>query len=340
MVDFAKLEEEADLLVASGEKAKAIKAVYELALTSARSKDFVRAESWKQKLYQLDAMALTEIINVNEVIEAEKAGSLDQSYLDLWPKLFHSLTAEETNALYYGMQEKVFDVDQVVFEQGKRHARLYFIVSGQLKLIHAKENREHFLQAINSGDVVGVDTFFTISTCTTSLVTLSSAKVRYLERETMDGWQEQFPGLERKLLDFCLDFNKIPDLLKRKGFDRRTQTRHPVEGIAVIDLLNASGESLGREFRGKLADISEGGVSFFIKTSKRETARLLLGRRITFTLGMNVPVLPEGFSRVGRITSVVYHLFKDYSVHVRFDEPLSAAVIWQLVSNLHDEKYF
>ncbi|PIY24411.1 MAG: hypothetical protein COZ12_01050, partial [Deltaproteobacteria bacterium CG_4_10_14_3_um_filter_60_8] len=296
MVDFARLEEEANLLVASGEKAKAIKAAYELALASARAKDFARAERWRQKLYQLDPMALTEIVNAGEVIEAEKAGGLDQSYLDLWPKLFHALTGEETNALYYALQEKVFEADQVVFEQGKRHARLYFVVTGQLKLIHAKENREYFLQTINKSEIVGVDTFFTISTCTTSLVTLSRVKLLCLERETMDGWQEQFPGLERKLHDFCMDFNNIPDLLKRKGLDRRTQTRYPVEGIAVIDLLNASGASLGREFKGKLADISEGGVSFFIKTAKRETARLLLGRRITFTLGMNVPVLPEKFA--------------------------------------------
>jgi CRP-like cAMP-binding protein len=340
MVDFAKLEEEANLLIGSGEKGKAIKAVYELALASARAKDFVRAERWKQQLYQLDAMALTEIIDVGEAIEAEKAGGLDQSYLDLWPQLFQSLTGEETNALYYALQEKVFAADEVVFEQGNRHARLYFIVSGQLKLIHATGNREHYLQGLNSGDIAGVDTFFTISTCTTSLVTLSPVKVRYLERDVMDGWQEQFPGLERKLHDFCLGLNKIPELLKRKGLDRRTQTRYPVEGIAVIDLLNATGVSLGREFRGKLADISEGGVSFFIRTSKRETARLLLGRRITFSLGVNVPVLPEKFSRLGRITSVVYHLFKDYSVHVRFDEPLSVAVVQQLVANLKDEKYF
>lgn len=340
MVDFTKLEEEANLLVSSGDKAKAIKAAYELALASAKAKDFARAERWKQQLYLLDSMALTEIINVNEAIEAEKAGGVDQSYLDLWPQLFQALTAEETNALYYALQETVFEADEVVFEQGKRHARLYFIVSGQLKLIHAKENREYFLQTINNGDIVGVDTFFTISTCTTSLVTLSRTKVRYLERASMDGWQEQFPGLERKLHDFCLDFNKIPDLLKRKGLDRRTQTRYPVEGIAVIDLLNASGDSLGREFKGKLADISEGGVSFFIKTSKRETARLLLGRRITFTLGMNVPVLTAPFSSLGRITSVVYHLFKDYSVHVCFDGPLSGFLVQQLVSNLQDEKYF
>ncbi len=337
MVDFAKLEEEANLLIASGEKEKAIKAACEIAMASARAKDFDRAERWRQQLYQLDHMALTEIISVNEVIEAEKAGGLDQVYLDLWPQLFQALTGEETSALYYGLQEKVFESDQVVFEQGKRHARLYFIVSGQLKLIHAKANREHFLQSIGSGEIVGVDTFFTFSTCTTSMVTLSRAKLRWLERETMDNWQERFPGLERKLHDFCMNFNKIPDLLKRKGLDRRTQTRYPVEGIAVIDLLNASGVSLGREFKGKLADISEGGVSFFIKTSKRETARLLLGRRITFTMGVKAP---EGFSRAGRINSVVYHLFHDYSVHVCFDTPLSPDAFSTLVANLREEKYF
>ena len=150
MVDFAKLEEEANLLIGSGDKTKAIKAAYELAMASARAKDFSRAERWKQQLYKLDPMALTEIINVGEAIEAEKAGSLDQNYLDLWPLLFNSLTVDETNALYYALQEKVFAADEVVFEQGRRQARLYFIVSGQLKLIHAKENRERLATSPSS----------------------------------------------------------------------------------------------------------------------------------------------------------------------------------------------
>ena len=334
MVDFAKEEEAANGFIERGPKAEALKAIFDLSVAYARAKNFAKAEYWKQRLYDVDPMALTEIINAGEVIEEEKSGAIAQSHLELWPGLFRTLTNEEANIVYFALKDRMLQADEVVFEQGKRNANLYFIASGQLKIIHAKGDREYMLKTLGPGDVVGEDTFFTISVCTTSLVALSRAKVKYLERQALDGWQEQFPGLERKLLDYSLSFQKVAELVKRKGLDRRTQNRFPVEGIVLIDLLNATGKSLGREFKGRLADISTGGASFFIKSARRETVRLLLGRRIRFTLDAKVPTLSTKLSKAARITGVAYHLFKDYSVHLHFDEPLSENVISELASHL------
>lgn len=334
MADFSSEEQAAKDIVESGPKDAAIIAVYELAVAFARAKDFDKAEYWRQQLFAVDSMALTEIVNLSEIIDEEKSGAIAQSHLDLWPELFKALTSEETNALYFALKEKDLRADEVVFDQGSRNANLYFVVSGQLKVIHGKGDREYLLKNLAPGDLAGDDTFFSISLCTTTLVTITRAKLKYLQREKLDSWQQQFPGLERKLHDYILSAPKISDLLKKKGMDRRIQNRYPVAGIVMVELLNASGKSLGKAFKGKFMDISVGGASFFIKVSKRETVRLLLGRRINFSLVSEVPALKDKLSCLGRVTGVANHLFNDYSVHVRFDEPLGEDVVTLLASNL------
>jgi hypothetical protein len=78
--------------------------------------------------------------------------------------------------------------------------------------------------------------------------------------------------------------------------------------------------STGVSTKGDLSDISAGGVSFFIRISKKENSRMLLGR--------SVRVLLPGSETAGKIAErqgVImavrgYHAMEnEYSVHVRFD---------------------
>ncbi len=334
MVDTNALEKKAMEFLAAGDKDGAISALYELGLACAKVGDFDKADFCKQKIYKLDAMALTEIVGLGEIIDEEKAGSLDTSCIDMWPELYQALGNDETNALLYALKEKSFEPNEILFKQGMRNGNLYFVISGQLKLIHGMESRQLFLKTLSNGDIAGEDTFFKISTCTTSLVTVSRVKVKYLERSILEELSAENPGLESKLADYAANFEKVPDLLKEKGFDRRQQERYEISGLVLVDLLNAEGKPLGKKFKGKLADISNGGLSFQIKTAQKKTARLLLGRRVKLHIQGQAADLTQELEQFGRVTSVGDLLFNDYSVHVGFDAILAESILSDLISHL------
>ena len=54
---------------------------------------------------------------------------------------------------------------------------------------------------------------------------------------------------------------------------------------------------MGKPFKGVFADISEGGLSFYIMTSRPETARMLLSQRAAGVVGFRMPG-PARFWRV------------------------------------------
>ena len=73
----------------------------------------------------------------------------------------------------------------------------------------------------------------------------------------------------------------------------------------------------------ELADISIGGLSYTVRISKKENARLLLGRKVQ----VKVPAGEkpgESVQIIGDILAVrsTYAVENDFSVHVRFDTKL------------------
>ncbi len=277
-------------------------------------------------MYDVDAMALTEIVKAGEIIEEEKAEAIDQDHLDVWPELYEKLSGEEANALFYAMEEVSYDTNQTIFEQGRENHHLYFISQGRLKLIYRDGERETLLKTLEKGDLAGHATFFNISMCTTSLITLSNVKMSVLSRSAMEQWAQEHPALESKLQDYCLKLDKSRDMIKKQGMDRRKQRRFNVKGKILAQLLNQKGQSLGKPFKGAFSDISEGGLSFYIITSKRETARMLLGRRLGMQFLIPTQAAPLKTFQHGTVICVNYHLKNDYSIHVSFDDELPAGI--------------
>jgi CRP-like cAMP-binding protein len=272
-------------------------------------------------------MALSEINRSGEIVEEEKFKSIDQYHLEIWSRLYDTLTTEETNALYYAMKESTYDAGQHIFKQGERDSNLYFINQGQLEVNYSVGGEEILLQTVGSGYVVGEETFFSNTVCTTSMRTLSGVKLNFLEKDSLMKWKDQFPALESKLHNHCLRSMKVYDLLERKGLDRRSQKRVNISGKAVIQLLNDSGNPVGNPFRARLSDISVGGLSFYIKIPKKEVARSLLGRSLNMKF-----ILPNGSSedkidQNGTVVAVHSQHFDDYSVHIKFDAMLSEKVV-------------
>lgn len=332
MNELSEQEALVDQYVKESNTEAAVALLLDLITRCAKEKDFVKANALREKLSEVDSMALTEIIRSGEIIEEEQRKSIDKNHLNIWSELYGSLTIEETNALYYAMKECLYDADQLVFKQGERNPNLYFIDEGQLSVVCSKGGMEILLKTVGSGDIAGEDTFFSDTVCTASLMTLSRAKLRVLNENALTAWQEAVPSLEAKLRDFCLKFEKVDELLKKKGLDRRSHRRVNISGKCVIQILSVSGNPAGKAFKGNLSDISVGGLSFFIRIAKKETASLLLGRNLNIKFNLPSGDPQERIDQNGTVVAVRSHLFEDYSIHVKFDKALSERVLQDLES--------
>lgn len=315
--------------------------------TYAREKRFDEAEALRRKLIEMDAMAFSEIIRADEIIEKERreasASDVDQDSLGIWPELYDTLTPDEAGALYYAMEERVHEADETIFEQGERSNRLYFIHKGQLKLVFKAGERENLLKIVGSGDIVGEDTFFSISVTTTSMVTLSYTELSFLDKSVLEEWKASFPALESKLHDYCLRMERVKDILRDKGMDRRVHKRIAITGTVSVDLLNTAGARTGKNFKGNFQDISVGGLSFLIKSPNPRNASLLLGRKLSMDFDfpgilcpkLNMPTPPEpdqalSVNHVGTVIGVSHREADDYSVHVKFEHMLDKILAKQL----------
>jgi len=102
--------------------------------------------------------------------------------------------------------------------------------------------------------------------------------------------------------------------------------------IGSSTLTDERGQSLGINAMVELADLSLGGISYQVRISKKENARLLLGRKVQ--IRMPIGDKPGEFELlVGDILGVhrVYAVENDYAVHVRFDTPLDGSKLEDLL---------
>ncbi|MBN1847344.1 MAG: cyclic nucleotide-binding domain-containing protein [Deltaproteobacteria bacterium] len=327
MSDLSKKKDLLESHIQQGKKETAIKLIFELIELHVKNKEFDEAEILRDRMYDVDPMALDEIIRSGELIEEAKSDSIDETHKSIWSKLYSTLTTEEANALYFGMKESTFDANAMVFKQGDTNSNLYFINQGKLKQVYSQEGREVLLKTLGPGHLAGNDTFFSDAVCTTSLVTLSKSKLSYLEKDILKKWGEDFPGLEPFLYGYSLQFEKVQDLLRKKALDRRNQIRVKISGKAVILILSTSGSPVGKVFKGLLSDISIGGLSFFLKITKKETAHLLLGRRLNIKCAFQIGDNQMKIEQNGTVVGVRLQTFSDYSIHVRFDGLLPEKVV-------------
>jgi len=323
-------EKEADLEkhIQEGDTEAAVACLYELIVAHAKRKNFAKAEALRDRLYEVDPMALSEIVKSGEILEQEKSESRDEGHMDTWSKLYTSLLTEEANAFYYALSTASFEPDQTLFEEGDRNRRLYLINQGEIKITHGKGEREVLLKMLGPGDMVGGETFFSRTAfCTYSAATLSPVRASMLEPSALETWKEEFPGLEAKINEYCFRTGNIQDILNSRNMDRRARKRVSLSGTLVLQLLKKDGTPMGKPFKGGFSDISDGGLAFLLRVSKPETARLLLGRRLAATCRLPMKGGPKDIRVRGRIIAIQPRLFNEYSAHVRFEKGLAQGFV-------------
>ncbi len=326
MADYSAWEELVDRYLEKGQKASAVKLLFDLVSRYSKMQNFVKAEALRDKLFDVDPMALSEITKAAEIIEEEKSESIDQNHKQIWSDLYASLSADEANALFYAMEEVFFDPDHIVLNQSQLNSNLYFVDQGSLKLVYRQGRKEFLLKTLEQGTIAGEDTFFPIAVCTTSLITISRVTCHVLKRDSLKEWREKYSGLSSRLNDFCNKFENVNRLIKEKGLERRVYKRITAKGEIQAQILNASGSPVGKPFKGEMTDLSMGGVCFQIKASGHESARLLLGRKLKLKFMPPEDLSTNKIEQNATVVGVGYHLFNDYSIHIKFDALLDLAI--------------
>jgi len=332
MEELITEEQRVDQYIEQGQKELAVKLLYDLIIKYAKLKDFTVAESLRDRLIEIDNLAVSEIVNSAEIIEEEKSVTIDAQQLGLWKQYFDSLTPEESNAFYFAGKRLTVGPDRIIIKQGMLNDKLFFINEGRLKLIFRQGEKEIYIKQINKGEIVGQDTFFSISICTSSVISMNDVQLTYLDYSSLQKLEKQFPGFENRLQEFCFKSEeKVEDILRKKKIERRRFKRFEVSGEITTQLFDKEGKTAGKPFQGHLKDLSEGGVCYFIKCSQKSLARHLLGRPAKFKISY-----PKDDGRHmtlninGRVAGVNFCSFNDYTVHASFSKLFPEAQIREL----------
>jgi len=315
---IAGKEEELQKLIQSGRTEEAVKLLSQLAIACARNNDFERADAFRDQLYEVDNMALSTIVTVNEAIEAEKSKALTPDRRRLWARFFKELTPEEANAFFFALKEVTLDGEQTILRQGQPNDRLYLVNHGQLKMVHDREDKQVLIHTIGAGDTFGEETFFSINVCTVSVTALSKARLNYLERDKLEGIKIQFPTLERSLKKLCGSERKIYDWVRQKGIDRRAQRRINLNAKVWFQVLSTDNNpAMQRPVAAELWDISKSGLSFYFGSKNRQAVRRLVGRTVGVRFQLTSSGKPKEVALTGVVQGVRDHPLDEYSVHIK-----------------------
>lgn len=330
MGDSAEHEKLIEYYLQANDTEAAVQLLVNLIKKNAREKKFDQAESLRERLFEIDAMALNEIVKTGEIIDAARNSAIDEDHLNTWADLYGNLTREEANALFYGMKLEQYPANHMIFRQGEIRFRLYLIDEGRLKMFYRQGDKAILLKTFGPGDLFGEDSFFfSDAFCTTSIITDAKVKLRVLLKSDLDKIGKKAPGLEAKLNDYCRKLESVADLLKAKNLERRVDKRLTLPAKVLVKMLDAANQPTVKPFRGELLDISVSGLAFLMKTTQKASS-LLLGRNLKMKLTFDELASDFKINCIGMVVAVNKEPFNEYVIHAEFDKDLSAAVMNEL----------
>ncbi|MCP4352745.1 MAG: cyclic nucleotide-binding domain-containing protein [Desulfobacterales bacterium] len=274
------------------------------------------------KVKDVGAAELSETQVYENGISREKADYVDEDYLSAWSELYSKLTPEETKALFGSLKERTYEAGRLIYKQGRPNSNLYFIEKGQLVLAYDQEGEKIWIKTLRPGDIAGIDGFFENSVCTTSMGTISDVKLKFLGKSVKEKWKNEFPDLESKLREYCLETDNVKDLLQEYGMERRASERFNISGAISVNMLDRSGNPDGNPVRANISNISAGGLSFFLRMPK-ENANQLKDRKLNMKFIITADKSHHEIDQNGTVVAVYYQISGNYSVHVKFEKTLA-----------------
>jgi hypothetical protein len=136
MADVVSQKNRLEKYLKENKKVEAVKLLLDLIAMHARENQFKKPDALREKLFEVDPLALNEIVKSAEIIEGAKIAAIDPVHRRAWSNLYDPLTREEIIALFYSMKSARYETDQIVFRQGEINSNLYFINEGQLRIFY------------------------------------------------------------------------------------------------------------------------------------------------------------------------------------------------------------
>jgi len=319
-------------LLSNGQKSKAIAVVIKQVEISAEQKQFEQAERLRELLIQIDSMALMEIIRAAEIIEDAKKSSIGKDHYVIWQQLTEILTQEEFVSLYHAMSQQYYPNGEIIAKQGQSLPTLFFINSGQVQLYATSQDGEVPLRVVRKGEIIGAETFFEASVWTVNVKSLG-AELSLLSLQKLSDLNAQFAGIDSKLSDYCARFQSAGSLFKKTKKSTRRFDRKKTSGRVTYLLLDNEGEEMSVGAKGDLLDVSRGGVSLSIHSSKKQNAINLFGKKIRVKIQSGIPAswsMHDGVVRAVRNNDIIGN---EYSLHVEFQNYLNSTEVQNIVNS-------
>jgi CRP-like cAMP-binding protein len=313
-----------DHYIQGNEIAKAINLLAQLAVSSAKARDFTNAEVFRDRLYQMDGSALSAILKVNEIIDREKNRAITPIQKNLWPRFFEGLSAQEAGDFFLALRQVEIAGEQVVLEQGRPNDCLYLIYQGRVKLVYQNVQKQILIKNLISGDFFGEDTFFSVNVCTVSAVAFSDVTLGMLDTAALEQLKRRHSLIEENLREVCLSGRSTFDCLRQKGMDRRSEPRIRLRAKVIARVLKAHSDKQPLyTVKGELCDISRQGLSFCFYSKNTDAVRLLIGMALWVRIYLNVNGAIKELDLTGIVRGVQNHPIDELSVHMQLNRPFS-----------------
>jgi signal-transduction protein with cAMP-binding, CBS, and nucleotidyltransferase domain len=229
------------------------------------------------------------------------------------------------------MQHKTYPNGATIVETGKRLSALFFIDDGHVQLFALSNKGQIPLTTLSEGQIFGTETFFEVSVWTIQAISLG-ARISLLSHKKLHKLKENHPGISTKLRTYCTKAQTTSSLVQKTHQTRREFQRKKASGTILFTVLDKMGKERSGDAKGTLLDISKGGLSFSLHTSKKKNATNLFGRKIRVKFidsGKNPTSVHDATIMAVRVFNV---LGKEYSIHIKCDKKINLSAIRQMNS--------
>ena len=188
------------------------------------------------------------------------------------------------------------------------------------------------LRVVGKGEIIGAETFFEASVWTVNAKSLG-AGLSLLSLQKFRDLSTQYAGIDSKLSDYCARFQSAGTLFKKTKKSTRRFDRKKASGRVTYLLLDNKGKEIGIGSKGDLLDVSMGGFSLSIHSSKKQNAINLFGKKIRVKIQSGTPASWSMYDGVVKAVRNNDLIGNEYSLHVEFKNYLNSLEVQNIIDS-------
>lgn len=328
---ITEIQQEVDQLVGQGKTEQVLRLLKAKILDCLLAGEHTAAEELRDLILATVPDAIEVLLEAEELLTKHREHGLQHFNVPLWEDLSELLgDGAFTQFLELAVVEQ-YQAGELIIAQGERDENLYFLASGTASLHCGTGKNETFLKKVKDGAVLAAGTVFAVSLSTFTVKAQTTVRVYSLSSQAIDNLEKMFPGSLRVLQDYCKNRINIPDLLKMSGVDRRNLVRRRVKKTVATKILDLYGVVGKRSLKGRLKDISYGGVCYEISIDSANGIRRLLGRQMQIIFNTHQQQIALNGKFVGFERNEAEE--GKYFVHVQMLEPIDPKLFELIVQD-------